>query len=260
LCLAVETKKTEKEFLIMFSFGWIDAHCHLSDKRLNIKKEIADANESGITGFISTALCQEEYNWHSLHNITQMKWCAGIHPYYEKSSEKDFDSLIKLCDDNKIVAIGEIGLDKRKDNFEWQKKILLKQLDLAHNYNLPVIFHIVKQYYELYKILKDNFNSINGFLHSFNSSGDVAELFFQLGLGFSLSANFPKIDVINKIIKYGFYFFETDAPYQKFYNSKEEYNHLKNLIRTVDSISMKTKINKKILMKRQYNNLKNLFN
>ena len=66
-----------------------------------------------------------------------------------------------------------IWLDNRNDNFEWQKKILLMQLDLAKNYDLPVVFHTVKQYYELDKILKNNFPKVQGFLHAFNASQEI---------------------------------------------------------------------------------------
>lgn len=211
--------------------NFLDAHCHLADERIssNLKQELNDAKKTGVTRFISSALCQEEFIWHQKNKFVGIYWCAGIHPYYEKSDEKDFDSLIKFCDEKQIVAIGEIGLDGRNSNFDWQKKILLKQLDLAANYDLPVVFHVAYNYYDLYKILKNNFPKIRGYLHAFNSSQDVTENFAKFNLAFSIGCKPPKDEVLKFIFQRGLVLLETDAPYQKPHESDEEYNHLKNL-------------------------------
>jgi len=235
------------------------------DERIfrNLKAEISSAENVGINSFISSVLCREEYEMIKLPKFQKFRkfiyWSAGIHPYYEKSSENDFEFLIKLCDENKIVAIGEIGLDKRRDNHEKQKKILLQQLDLSKNYQLPVIFHVVKNYYELHKILKDNFPKTRGFLHGFNSSQAVFENFSKFDLGFSLNFCSSNPEVVKNIIRRGFYFFETDAPYQKEKGSKEEINHLKNLVKVVENISGITGIDIEILKKKQSKNFRMLF-
>ena len=239
------------------SFGLIDAHCHLNDAR--IFAEIKDATESGISGFISSALCQEEYDWHIQNEIPNMKWCAGIHPYYEKSKESDLDRIIQLCKEKKIVGIGEIGLDGRNDNENWQTNILLQQLDIARNFDLPIVFHTVRKYYELYKILKNNFPKIKGYLHGFNASKDIAEIFSKFDLAFSIGCKPPKNDCINYIIKRGFFLFETDAPYQQPLYSKEEYNHLKNLLWNLENISKITGISVAKLKESQYKNYKMIY-
>ena len=82
----------------MFNFGWIDVHCHLIEERISddLEKEISEASQLGITGFISSALCKKEYECIEPVKFQKfnkfIKWCAGIHPNYEKSSEKDFDN------------------------------------------------------------------------------------------------------------------------------------------------------------------------
>jgi len=141
----------------------IDAHCHLADTAFaeTWKEEIEKARKVGVETFISSALCEEEFEWHLNNQHLNLNWCAGIHPYYDKTDLRDFDKLIKLCDEKQISGIGEIGLDRRGD-FEFQKPLLLQQLDLARTYNLPVIFHVVGRYYELLKILKNNFPQVRG--------------------------------------------------------------------------------------------------
>ena len=245
--------------------GFIDVHCHLSDERIlsNLDEEISQANQAGVTHFVSSALCKKEFEMITLPKFQKLRkyvfWSAGIHPYYDKSSEDDYELLIKHCDAKEIIAIGEIGLDKRKDNFEWQKKILLMQLDLAKNYDLPVVFHTVKQYYELNKILKNNFPKVRGFLHAFNASQEIFEEFKKYDLGFSLNAKQPKDEVIRAIIKHGFYLFETDAPYMRPRELKEDFNHLKNLVWAVEQVSQKADIGLEILKEGQLKNFCELF-
>jgi len=239
----------------------IDAHCHLADEKIasNLQKEIADANNVGITHFFSSALCQTEFEWHQSNFFPGMFWCAGIHPYYDESAESDFDTLIKLCDEKQIIAIGEIGLDKRKDNFEWQKKMLLKQLDLAKNYDLPVVFHNVRQYYKMHKILKDNFPKIRGIQHSFKGSQEIFDVYKNYDMAFSMCGKLPKDKVIRSIIKHGFYLYETDAPYQKPVELVDEFNHLKNLLWTVKKISEITKVDELKLESRQKHCFEQIF-
>ncbi|MCF7793094.1 MAG: TatD family hydrolase [Candidatus Cloacimonetes bacterium] len=217
---------------------FLDAHCHLADERMasNLQNELDEAKKAGVTRFISSALCREEFTWHQQNQFPGMYWSAGIHPFYEKSDEKDFEFLIKFCDEKQIAAIGEIGLDGRNKNSEWQKQILLQQLDLAANYDLPVVFHVVHKYYDLYKIIKNNFPKIHGYLHAFNSSLDVAENFSKFDLAFSIGCKPPKKEVLQYIFNRSLILCETDAPYQKPHDSKEDFNHLKNLGLVVENI------------------------
>ncbi len=242
--------------------SFIDVHCHLTETRIfdNLEAEIISARKSGITGFISSALCKKEFEMIGSLAFSQfencVKWSAGIHPIYDKKEIDDFDDLIKLCNEKKIIAIGEIGLDGRKDNAEFQEKILLKQLDLAQNYDLPVVFHCVRKHYELYKLLKNNFPKISGFLHGFNASKEIAEKFCEFDLAFSFGSILPKSGVFQKILKRGFFLFETDAPYQKSTKLKGEFNHLENLILSVKEIDL---MSFDELKNKQKNSVKNIF-
>lgn len=245
--------------------GLIDAHCHLCDDKIlpNLDNEVADAIAAGTTGFISSALTRDEFDWveltrlHTYHDF--FRWSAGIHPNYEKSSEQDLDKLIALCKQKKIAALGEIGLDGRTYNDKWQKQILLKQLDLARYYELPVIFHVVYKFYDLYKILDKNFPRIKGYLHGFNNSLEVAEHFSKFDLGFSLGCRPPKPNVIKFLVKHGYILFETDAPYQKAKGDKDKINHLKNLQNVVSNISEISGVSQEDLIQIQKRSLHRIF-
>ena len=249
----------------MFDYGWLDAHCHLTDERIfhNLVEEISAAEEEGVSGFVSSVLCEEEYNLITHKDFEKydkfIEWSAGIHPFYEKSSERDFDALVELCEQKRIIAVGEIGLDKRNNDFEWQKKVLLKQLDLAKNYHLPVIFHIVKQHYEIYKIIKNDFPKIFGFIHGFSASKEIFELYSKFDLALSLNLRLPEKEVVKLVLKRGFYLVETDAPYLKERGSADEFNHLKNLSKVAKNIERLTGISAEEIKKKQFENFKSIF-
>jgi TatD DNase family protein len=215
-----------------------DNHCHLEEifRAGRLETELAEARQAGVSGWFSSALCREEMEWHLQQSITSMTWCAGIHPYYEKSSENDWDFLVELAGSGKIAAIGEIGLDKRNPKLDWQKNILLQQLELAREYDLPVIFHVVRSYYELYKLLKGNFPKVRGWLHGFNSSMEVFKTFNSFDLGYSMNARLPEDKVVQAIIKRGLWQIETDAPYARPAEYAGEFNTLANLLWVKDKI------------------------
>lgn len=64
---------------------------------------------------------------------------VGIHPLYIES--QDLKILYELAINPKVVAIGEIGLDNAKENFEEQRRYLIKQILIANELHLPVIIH-----------------------------------------------------------------------------------------------------------------------
>ena len=201
-----------------FTDGWIDAHCHLADDRMQPVDFTDYTHPPQIGGFISSALCQAEYEFHRKLDNPRIRWTAGIHPYYEKSTIDDFDSLVVLCERKEIVGIGEIGLDVRKKNPEHQEKLLKMQLNLARQFDLPVVFHIVKRHNELFRILQ-NFPGIRGYVHGFNGSIELFRQYRERGLlvsiGGRITSRDSRIDTVREIVQSGYFLVETDAPYQK---------------------------------------------
>lgn len=244
----------------------IDAHCHLFNLWQKLEQNpskldnaIKNAVSAGITKLISSALSPEEYDWHLQLKYPQVLLAAGIHPFYKKE-EQDFDKLEEALKTNKFIALGEVGLDKNSGDLQSQKVLLLKQLDLARSYNLPVVFHCVKYYYELYKLLKQNFPKIRGILHSFSSSEEVVEKFSEFDLAFSISSRLPNPKALIKIIKRGMLLLETDAPFAL---SKEitntDFNEPKHLISNLENIVNICKIDKQTIISAQYYSFNELF-
>jgi TatD DNase family protein len=247
---------------------WIDSHCHLADPRLkdSLTDELSTLKTENIGILVSSALSRDEMEWHlnvlpetSFSKEVNILTSAGTHPHYEESREDDLNLLIELAEAGKLSAVGEIGFDKRNEDISRQKKILLNQLDLAREFNLPVVIHVVKMYYELHKLLKDNFPRIRGYLHGFNSSLEVAESFSRFDLAFSLNDRLPDEKTINYILKRGFILLETDAPYARPTSEKDDFNHLKNLKMNVDKVCSQTGISLDQLQNLQFRSFLNIF-
>jgi TatD DNase family protein len=134
----------------------------------------------------------------------------------------DYEAYKKLAKSKKVVAIGECGLDykyqpkemaKRELFKEEQKKILLKQLDLAEELNLPVIIHCRQAFDDLFSLLSKR--KIKGVLHCFTGTKAEAERFLSLGLYFGLNGIIFREDLEEAIknIPLEKILLETDCPY-----------------------------------------------
>ena len=146
---------------------------------------------------------------------------AGIHPSEVDSNYQEYiEYLDKYLSENKVYAVGECGLDYYwDDTFKEQQKIVFKkQCELAIKYDLPIIVHMRDATNDTYEILKEFKGKLNGVMHCYSGSYEMALEFIKLGLHISLggpvtfkNARVPKeiamnID-INKLL------IETDCPY-----------------------------------------------
>lgn len=134
----------------------------------------------------------------------------------------DYGRYKKLLASKKVVAIGEIGLDywnkpkgvSRKNEFkEQQKKIFIDQLDLAKEFDLPLVIHSRVSFEDTYQILKNRRQK--GVLHCFIGSIAEAQLFMDLGYYIGLNGIIFKVDMAETIksIPLEKILLETDCPY-----------------------------------------------
>jgi TatD DNase family protein len=145
----------------------------------------------------------------------------GLHPIHAKDEEFDVERYKKLAlsgseGSDKVVAIGEIGLDKFKDYGSFlkeQKEVFLKQLDLAKELNLPVIIHCRMAHEDLLDILK-NYN-LSGVIHCFTGTWEEAKKYLDLGFYIGINGIIYKRDLKEVIEKVPLekIFIETDCPY-----------------------------------------------
>ena len=121
----------------------IDSHMHINSiVSKNIEKEILDINNnSNLKNVINVSLNSETAKESIIISNSNAKFYSaiGIHPLYIEN--QSINDLYDIALNEKVVAIGEIGLDTTKDNIELQKKYLIEQITIANSLNLPVIIH-----------------------------------------------------------------------------------------------------------------------
>ncbi|MFN8257602.1 MAG: TatD family hydrolase [Bacteroidales bacterium] len=139
----------------------------------------------------------------------------GIHPWQVSSVniDKELIFIKDLCNKNALAAIGEIGLDKLKPYPELQSEVFEKQLQIADNYNLPVIIHCVKSWNEILSVRNKFSTNFPWIFHGFKSSFDIALRIINSGCSLSFGKhllNNPKLQNVFKRIPKSQVFFETD--------------------------------------------------
>ncbi|WP_304237724.1 TatD family hydrolase [Jiulongibacter sediminis] len=112
----------------------------------------------------------------------------GIHPWYmnEASFEKQFDFLKKEVFNRQYFALGECGLDRvNGPAFDFQKEVLLAQMELSQRHKLPVVLHLVKSYSDILQIRKKFSSDSKLIIHGF--SGNALQVLQLTEAGFYLS-------------------------------------------------------------------------
>ena len=150
---------------------------------------------------------------------------VGIHPENIGKEIFDYEKYKKLSLCEKVVAIGEIGLDywdypkTKKKQIEFKKKqkeLLIKQIKLANELELPVIFHCRKAHNDLLEILSTKENSnLRGVIHCFTGNWEDAKKYLDMGFYLGFTGIIFKFDLdevikkapLNKIL------IETDCPF-----------------------------------------------
>jgi len=139
---------------------------------------------------------------------------VGAHPIYAQETF-DLEKYQKLAEADKVVAVGEIGLDYKKEYIafkEKQKEVLSAQLELAQTLNLPVIFHCRMAHDDLISMLNIK---LRGVIHCFTGTWQQAEKYLNMGFYLGFNGIIFKLN-LGKIIKKApidRLLIETDCPY-----------------------------------------------
>ena len=135
---------------------------------------------------------------------------VGLHPIYkEEFKEEDYKELLKS---KKVVAIGEVGLDKKYPHKE-QFSLFQKQLKLAEEHSLPLVLHCRMAHKEMREEIS-NYN-ITGVVHCFTGSKQDARDYIKKGfyLGFNGVIFKTSLDTVIKETPLDRILLETDSPY-----------------------------------------------
>lgn len=200
---------------------FVDTHCHIFKSDYdNIDEVLNNASINNVKYYINNG-SDREYNKEVLELVKQydnMYGALGIHPEtVDDYSLDDIEFIKNNLSNEKIVAIGEIGLDYHytKENKDEQIKLLEMQLSLAEEYNLPVIIHSRDATEDTINTLK-KFNC-RGTIHSFSGSLETAKIYIKMGylLGVNGVITFKNCNIKDVIKEVGLdnIVLETDSPY-----------------------------------------------
>lgn len=200
----------------------VDTHCHIDDKqydndREEILKKISEKMEFIVN--IGCDLVSSEKSAEYAKTKSFIYGVVGVHPTeikeYNDETEKRIEELLK---EDKIVAIGEIGLDYywMATDKEYQKKIFERQMELARKTKKPVVIHSREAMEDTLNIL-EKYPDVKGIFHCFPGSIESASKIldrYYFGIGGVLTFKnskktvefLKKID-INRVV------LETDSPY-----------------------------------------------
>lgn len=202
----------------------IDAHAHLDDRRFSddLDAVLARASAAGIERVLSCAedLASSERTVLIARRHASVRVAVGVHPHRAESWNTDVHGMIdRLARDDRVVAIGEIGLDLsgRSAPREAQETAFLAQLALANVLGLPVVVH-VRDAGALARELVDRAGGARGMVHCYSEGPDEVDEWMRRGFAVSFAGpvTYPKNDGLRRAAARATadrILVETDAPY-----------------------------------------------
>lgn len=186
-----------------------DTHVYLGlmyeDKieRLVVVKE---AKMKGVSKFLNITNRLDEFKsvYESLKSDSSVYFAAGISPVEISYSQSDWqEDLCQCLKKERVVAVGETGLDSRHSNKVKQVESFIYHLDLAQKFHLPVIVHNRELGIEVLDILKNQMPLRGGVLHCFSDSWELAKKAIDLNLYLSFAGNltYSRSGELHKVAK-----------------------------------------------------------
>lgn len=247
----------------------IDSHCHLDFSCFDHDRaKILERCKKLAVGTIVIPGTQAS-SWQKQIKLCdlypQLRFAVGLHPYFLNSFE--LDHICKLTNllnqyQNKVLALGEIGLDAHIDvDWKLQIQVFEQQMMLAKEHMLPVILHHRNSHNELIRILKKNKFTQGGIVHAF--SGSLQEAYTYIDLGFKIgvggSITYSRANKTRKTISQlplSCLVLETDAPDMPLMGKQGKRNSPEYLPEILESLLSLREENKHQILQTCLNNVK----
>jgi TatD DNase family protein len=228
---------------------YIDSHCHISFPELRDK--IDEVMQNMAYHKVTHALCVSV----TLDNFEEVITMAnrynhifasvGVHPDYEDIIEPDVDLLVRHSKNDKVVAIGETGLDyfRLKGDLTWQRNRFRTHIKAAIKANLPLIIHTRNAQKDTISIMKEEgASNARGVMHCFTETYDMAKQAIDQGFYISFSGiiTFKNADDIRETVKkipLESILIETDSPYLAPVPNRGKLNQPSNVIFVAEKIA-----------------------
>lgn len=202
-----------------------DSHAHYDSQQFNEDREelLLSMKENGVGTILNSGA-----SWDSVTEVVELAHqypfvyaAVGMHPdEVGDLNEERFEYLKSQCQKDKVVAVGEIGLDYYWDNesHDVQKKWFIRQLELARELDLPVIIHSRDAAADTLEIMKEYGEGLRGVIHCFSYSIELAREYVKMGFHIGIGGvvtfkNGRKLKEIAAEIPLDRILLETDCPY-----------------------------------------------
>jgi len=204
----------------------VDSHCHLDDKQFDADREavIERARQAGVERMMAIGTGSGppdlEVGVRLARQYPFIYATVGVHPHdAAKATPETFTQLEALLAEEKVLAVGEIGLDYHYDFSprDVQREVFVNQLKLASGAGKPVVIHTRETWEDTLAVLRQHWSG-RGILHCFTGTPEQAREALDLGfhLSFGGVLTFPKAETVRgaaRLAPEDRLLVETDAPY-----------------------------------------------
>ena len=218
----------------MSKLALFDTHTHFDVEDFDVDREVLayQAKAVGVERLILigfqqqrfAALIQTQHFLNRLDHAPQSYLAPGLHPFYiEQHEPQHLLELENILKNEDCVAIGEIGLDtflkqhKQPAMLQKQKDFFAAQIELAQQFDKPILLHIRKSHADVLAMLKRHHFKLGGIAHAFSGGVEEAKAFIQLGFKIGVTGqitnpNAKKLINVAQAIGAEHLVLETDCP------------------------------------------------
>ncbi len=237
----------------------IDTHCHFdyyNEEEVDYAlKKLRENNFKAIVVGTGDNNSKVKKLWESNKDVLMPGYGIYPSPKVRKVLWKNEENVLKFIKNNNPKLIGEVGLDKTYNNFDKQKEVFKKVIQISNELNVPMSIHTRKAEKEVIKMLKKNAKR-SSILHCFSGNMNLVKEALKLGHYFSIPTNVLRSDHFKRIVKLiddDKILLETDSPFLSSDKTKNFPHRIKESIPVIEKIKQKPM--KKVII----NNTKRIF-
>jgi len=205
----------------------VDSHCHIDRVDLDafggsIESMLAHAKELSVAEFLCVCIDLEHFD--DVHNLAlahpSIYASVGVHPTEVDGKDPSVDELIELSKSDRVIAIGETGLDYfhiKMDEADWQRDRFRRHIEASNRTGKPMIIHTREAKKDTITIMREE-KVQAGVMHCFSEDWETAKAALDLGFYISFSGiltfnSAKELREVAKKVPEDRLLVETDSPY-----------------------------------------------
>jgi TatD DNase family protein len=250
---------------------FVDSHCHLDFPEL--ARDLPALLQAMRDAQVSHALCisVELADWPRVHALAlehdHLYATAGVHPDYQDIEEPTVERLVELASRDKVVAIGETGLDyyRLEGDLGWQRDRFRTHIRAARECAKPLVIHTRSAAADTLAIMREErADEVGGVMHCFTETFDVAQAAIDLGFHVSFSGivtfkNAVELQQVARSVPLERMLIETDSPYLAPVPHRGKRNHPALVVHVAEAIAKLRDVPLNLIAKTTSDNFFRLF-